>query len=224
MTWSALGDHLDEVKELRLHDLNRNEITYIDIGAIDRDSKQIAGAQRISVNSAPSRARQEVRACDVLVSTVRPNLNAVAKVPSHLDGEIASTGFCVLRPRLEQIDDSYLFYLVQSSPFIERLIRIANGASYPAVTDDEIRETPLRLPRLPEQRRIAAQLEQADRLRRTRRYTLALSDTFLPATFRRMFGDAFAGSSFERLGELVTITGGGTPAREKPEYYTGRIP
>ena len=45
------------------------------------------------------------------------------------------------------------------------------------------------LPSLPEQRRIAAMLEQADQLRRTRRYALELSDSFLPATFLKMFGD-----------------------------------
>jgi type I restriction enzyme S subunit len=42
---------------------------------------------------------------------------------------------------------------------------------------------------MPEQRLIAAQLEQADRLRRTRRYALELTDTFLPAAFLGLFGD-----------------------------------
>ena len=34
---------------------------------------------------------------DILVSTVRPNLNGVAVVDKNLDGATASTGFCVLR-------------------------------------------------------------------------------------------------------------------------------
>ena len=46
-------------------------------------------------------------------------------------------------------------------------------------------------PRLSEQRRIAGQLEQADRLRRTRRYALELSDTFLPAAFLQLFGGSY---------------------------------
>ena len=45
------------------------------------------------------------------------------------------------------------------------------------------------LPSLPEQRRIAGQLEEAHRLRRTRRYALELTDTFLPAAFLALFGD-----------------------------------
>jgi len=47
----------------------------------------------------------------------------------------------------------------------------------------------LELPPLPEQRRIAALLDRADRLRRTRRYAIELSDSFLPAAFLEMFGD-----------------------------------
>jgi type I restriction enzyme S subunit len=46
------------------------------------------------------------------------------------------------------------------------------------------------IPPLPEQRRTAGQLEQADRLHRTRRYALELSDTVLPAAFLQTFGDA----------------------------------
>jgi len=45
------------------------------------------------------------------------------------------------------------------------------------------------LPNLAEQWQIARQLEQADRLRRTRRHALELTDTFLPAAFLEFFGD-----------------------------------
>jgi DNA invertase Pin-like site-specific DNA recombinase len=57
------------------------------------------------------------------------------------------------------------------------------------------------LPDLSEQRRIAGQLEHADRLRRTHRYALELSDTFLPAAFLRAL------ETFEALGvHFVSLT------------------
>ncbi len=65
---------------------------------------------------------------------------------------------------------------------------------------------------------------QADRLCRTRRYALELTDTFLPAAFRQLFGPRLKAGPFLAFGELVKITGGGTPARERPEFYQGRIP
>jgi type I restriction enzyme S subunit len=48
---------------------------------------------------------------------------------------------------------------------------------------------PITLPALPEQKRIAAILERADRLRRLRRYALRLSDAYLQDEFVEMFGD-----------------------------------
>jgi type I restriction enzyme S subunit len=54
--------------------------TYIDLGAVDQETKCITGARVILAADAPSRARQLVSVGDVLVSTVRPNLNGVARV------------------------------------------------------------------------------------------------------------------------------------------------
>lgn len=65
-----------------------------------------------------------------------------------------------------------------------------------------LRECSIPLPDLSEQRRIAGQLEQADRLRGTRRYALELTDTFLPAAFLRLFGangDKFPPTTVEEL-------------------------
>ncbi len=72
---------------------------YVDIASIDRSLKVITSKSEILGADAPSRARKEIREGDILVSTVRPNLNTVAMVPTELDGQIASTGFCVLRPK-----------------------------------------------------------------------------------------------------------------------------
>jgi type I restriction enzyme S subunit len=53
---------------------------------------------------------------------------------------------------------------------------------------------------LAEQRRIAEQLEQADRLRRSRRYALELTDTFPPAAFLELFSDySFLNMTLEEL-------------------------
>lgn len=87
-----------------------------------------------------------------------------------------------------------------------------------------LKECSIPLPEMSEQLRIARRLEQADRLCHTRRYALELTDTFLRATFHQLFGPRFETGAFRALGEMVKITGGGTPARDRPEFYRGRIP
>ena len=79
-------------------------------------------------SEAPSRARQRVRKDDVLVSTVRPNLNAVAKVPKSLDAATASTGFCVLRPRQGSIDAAIVGHTAESCRQRPRYLGLAAEA------------------------------------------------------------------------------------------------
>jgi hypothetical protein len=111
MKGKPLSSLVSNVRQCNPLELGRTRITYFDISCIDNRTKRLMAPQRIAVDAAPSRARQLVQADDVLVSTVRPNLNAVALVPAEFDGEIASTGFCVLRPQPKQLCPEYLFYL-----------------------------------------------------------------------------------------------------------------
>jgi len=142
----------------------------------------------------------------VLVSTVRPNLNAVGRVPVELDGATASTGFCVLRPRSQVADGAYLLHWVRSPRFVGEMVRRAKGASYPAVSDRIVRESKIPLPSLGEQKRIAGILDATDALRAKRREALAQLDTLLQSTFLDMFGDPVTnpmGWEERALGELA---------------------
>ncbi|MCA0184391.1 MAG: restriction endonuclease subunit S [Proteobacteria bacterium] len=187
---------------------------YIDLSSVDREQKRITGAETVLCGSAPSRARQLVKSGDVLVSTVRPNLNGVAMVPSELDGATASTGFTVLRARADRVDRSYLFHWVKNPRFIEDMVSKATGASYPAVSDRIVRESLIPLPELPEQRRIAAILDKADALRAKRREAIAKLDQLLQSVFLDMFGDPVENPKQwpkESLAGLFYIARGGSP-------------
>jgi type I restriction enzyme S subunit len=135
------------------------QFTYIDIGSIDRNSKSIVAAQRLLGADAPSRARKQVRSGDTLVSMTRPNLNAVALVPQELDGQIASTGFDVLRP-VEGIDPRWISYLVRTDAFVKAMSDLVQGALYPAVRSKEVRSYRVPLAPSAEQTRIADQLDK----------------------------------------------------------------
>ena len=214
-TWNPLRAAPDE------------EFRYIDLSAVDQDTKSITEAREIACAEAPSRARQLVRTGDVLVSTVRPNLNGVARVPNDLNGATASTGFCVLRPDPEKLSGSYLFHWVKSAAFVGDMVSKATGASYPAVSDRIIFESLFPLPPLEEQHRIAAILDQAETLRTHRRTALALLDSLTQSLFLDMFGDPVAnpkGWPTESLTDLCHCYSGGTPSKAKKEYWEGELP
>jgi type I restriction enzyme S subunit len=69
------------------------------------------------------------------------------------------------------------------------LTRLNKSAAVPGLNRDDAYEQKIIYPPLPEQQRIAAILERADRLRRLRRYALELSEGYLQAVFVEIFGD-----------------------------------
>jgi type I restriction enzyme, S subunit len=131
---------------------------YIDIGSIDRENKCISTPERMLGQDAPSRARKVVQTGDVLVSTTRPNLNAVAMVPDKFNDQIASTGFDVLRA--PNIDPRWLFYIVRTTDFVQSMSELVQGALYPAIRSKDIRSFEIPLAPLNEQKRIADKLDR----------------------------------------------------------------
>lgn len=166
----------------------KESFVYVDVAAVDNTTKAITGARPVLGLHAPSRARKIIHQGDVLVSTVRPNLNAVAMVPPNLDGQVASTGFCVLRAT-EQVLPEYLYYFTRARSFVDSLSLLVAGAMYPAVTDSQVLDQELPLPPIPEQRRIVDLLSRAEGIVRLRREAEKKAAELIPALFLDMFGD-----------------------------------
>ena len=167
----------------------KGDIDYIDISSIDNQRKEITQTQSISIENAPSRAKQLVFPGDILVSTVRPNLNAVALVTENSNNTlVASTGYCVLRC-LPSADNKYVLHFCQSPAFIGKMVAQATGASYPAITSAIVKECTIPLPPLEEQRRIATLLDKVSDLIAKRRAQLDKLDLLVKARFVEMFGD-----------------------------------
>ncbi len=162
------------------------EFRYVDIAAVDNKLKAIVGTKQMTGANAPSRARKVIKSGDVIVSMVRPNLNAVALVPQCLDNEICSTGFSVLRPS-KRIRGRYLFAFTKSQIFIDQLVSKTTGASYPAVTDKEIREVLVPLPTLEEQERLIKKFDEVEGLRNLRLKSDTRTAGLIPALFHEMF-------------------------------------
>jgi type I restriction enzyme, S subunit len=197
--------------------------TYVDLSSVDSATKIINRASRVSAAEAPSRARQILRRADVLVATVRPNLNGVAWVDESLDNAIGSTGFTVLRSIPTALDSRFLFHWVRTPSFIEQMTRMASGANYPAVSDAIVKSSQIPIPSLREQRRIGGILDKVDELRSAAKRADQLPPEFEDARFLELFGNPLAVAS-RTLGEIVRFGSGGTPSKSNPRFWSGTIP
>ena len=112
------------------------EIRYIDISSINNQSKRVTGYVEFPIDETPSRAQQVLEKGDILISTVRPNLQNIAVNPYSEENVVASTGFCVLR--CEKCLPEYIWGVITSEAFTNAMCEQASGISYPAVRDSDI--------------------------------------------------------------------------------------
>ncbi len=136
------------------------EFSYVDVSGVNSRSLSIEDVNTLLGKEAPSRARRRIRKDDVLFATVRPTLRRVAIVPTPLNNQVCSTGYMVLRSG-NQVLPKYLFYYVASDRFIDQMAILERGASYPAVSDADVRGAAIPLPPLEEQQAIVDILDEA---------------------------------------------------------------
>ena len=165
------------------------KIDYIDISAVDNREKKITQTAIVLAKDAPSRAKQLVEHGDVIVSLVRPNLNAVAIIEEQSQNlQVASTGYCVLRCN-QMIYNRYLFYFCQSETFVNSMTAQATGASYPAVSNSIVKNCEIPLPERNKQKEIADILDKVTSLISLRKQQLVKLDELVKARFVEMFGN-----------------------------------
>lgn len=157
--WTTIGQATQPIEKVDPRENPDQQFTYLDISSIDNTLNRVVEPKTYQGADAPSRARQRVRSDDVLFSTVRTYLKNVALVPETHDGQIASTGFSVLRAVLG-IDARFLYYYILTEQFLSPLNDLQRGTSYPAVRDRDVREQPFPVAPPTEQRRIVAKIEE----------------------------------------------------------------
>lgn len=134
------------------------EISYVDIGGVDSLGR-ITEREQMTFASAPSRARRRVRNGDVIVSTVRTYLRAIAPIIEPEPDMVVSTGFAVVRPE-KDLTTSYAAYALRAPYFVERVVANSKGVSFPAINESEMATFAVAAPPVTEQHAIAAFLDR----------------------------------------------------------------
>lgn len=223
-----LGDLCGSETE-RLTALDGLVIDYIDISSVSNESKTVVGKQTLQSKEAPSRAQRILKPQDILVSTVRPNLNAVAVYDGSFENmPVASTGFCVLRCK-PGVNHRFIFNICKSKAFIKSMTEQATGASYPAVNDKIIRAFEVPTAAYEHQEQLAARLDTVQRVIDFRKLQLQKLDELAKTRFVEMFGDPVSnpfGLPLKKLSELGSLDRGRSQHRPRnaPELLGGQYP
>lgn len=131
-----------------------NTYQYIDLSSVDRETHTLLNTSIIDRNNAPSRAQQIVCVDDVLFGTTRPMLKRLCVIPDEYDGQICSTGFCVLRAIDNIVQPKWIYHVLNTTQFYSYVESHQQGTSYPSISDSLVKEYEITLPSLDEQIRI----------------------------------------------------------------------
>ena len=161
-TNGKIADLVDtDIKSVKKSFNKDDLIEYIDISSVNAKSRTLNETTQYIVSSAPSRAQQCVQNGDILVSTVRPINRNVAVVDRDLTNLVASTGFCVLRPKDGYRE--YLLAIVTSDKYTDKMCDIASGGLYPAVNNSDVLSYDIFIPDKDFLNRVTQIYRQADK-------------------------------------------------------------
>ena len=129
-------------------------IEYVEISAV-KYADGIVSTEKMPFGNAPSRARRTAKLGDVVISSVRTYLKAVAAVDeSHADC-VFSTGFVILRAKKGRVAPEFLKWLALNELLIQAVESHSEGLSYPAINAPELVNLKTVIPPLQEQSAIA---------------------------------------------------------------------
>lgn len=134
---------------------------------------------------------------------------------------------CHIVPDPSRADTRYVYHALAAQ--VPAIVAMGVGGAQPNISQGLIKDLQISLPSLPEQRRIAAILDQADALRAKRREALAQLDLLTQAIFVEMFGDPVSnpkGWPVVKLGEVGTLDRGVSKHRPRndPKLLGGDYP
>jgi len=119
-----------------------DSFVYIDLGAVEGGI--LNARKRINKEDAPSRAQRFLRNGDVVFQIVRPyQRNNLFVQFDDNEAYVASTGYAQLRAR---DSERFLYQIVHSDPFVEKVIAKCTGSNYPAINSSDLADVLLFVP------------------------------------------------------------------------------
>lgn len=156
-----LGEILNfESRSWKKSDFPEGKFEYIEISSVNRENG-IFSSRTVETNNAPSRATTLVKTGDLIISTTRPYLGAIAIVPEKYNNYVCSSGFALATStKLPNVDIRYVLFFLTSKAGLLQLERRMTGGLYPAIIQEELEKIKIPVPSNEIQKEIMRRVEE----------------------------------------------------------------
>jgi len=110
---------------------------YIQFSDVEKKLGNVVSWTEYTGDEVPSRGKMFIKTGDVIAAKVKDSEENVAIIPPELNGEVASTGFAVLRPK-EGITPEVLYVLMRLKTTFNQIRWMAAGTIQPAIKDEDL--------------------------------------------------------------------------------------
>ncbi|WP_063082405.1 restriction endonuclease subunit S [Escherichia coli] len=235
--WKTIGEVTLRTSNIKWREATRS-YRYVDLTSVDIETKKITETTEVTANNAPSRAQKLIEENDVIFATTRPTQQRFCLIDGEYSDEVASTGFCVLRAKQDEVLPKWIWHWISTSYFKEYVEENQSGSAYPAISDAKVKECyiPVPCPENPEK----SLTIQSEIVRILDKFTALTAELTAELTMRKKQYNyyrnqllSFEGGSVEwkSLGEVAIITIGAFVRKDKqnpdadyPVYNGGRTP
>ena len=158
--YKKLGEVCEKTSKIKWTEIKDDaKYVYVDLASVDVHTHKISDNYIITKETAPSRAQQIIQSNDILFGTTRPTLMRYCMVPDVLNGQICSTGYCVIRPMSNIVLSRWIYHLVSSTSFFVFVNERQQGAGYPSISDKVLFTYEIPVPPIEVQRKIVEILD-----------------------------------------------------------------
>lgn len=129
---------------------------------------------------------------------------------------VVSPLYVVVKIDESKIRQDYLNFFLHSSEALNQIHNLTEGTVRDSLKFSAFVKVQISLPALPEQKRIAEELDRICELKKNAEERLALMDQLVKSRFVEMFGECDDLVRLDQVGQIYT---GSTPPMKVPEYY-----
>jgi type I restriction enzyme S subunit len=141
----TLEEVCEKTKNIKWQNHPKSEFEYVDLSSVSRETLNVTETTTVNKKNAPSRAKKIINAGDVIFATTRPTLRRATIIDEELSGNLCSTGYTVLRPK-ENVSSDWIYFYLLTTKFMDRMEFLQRGASYPAVSDIDVKGSKISVP------------------------------------------------------------------------------